>query len=59
MRAYVMTTGVLFGLVVLVHLWRMIEERRSLATDPGFLVITLAAAGMCVWAWQVLRRTPR
>ena len=31
MRAYVMTTGVLFGLITLAHVWRVIEEGRGLA----------------------------
>jgi hypothetical protein len=55
MRAYVVTTGVLFALLALVHLWRMLEERASLATDPWFLIITLIAAGLSLWAWRVLR----
>ena len=59
MRVYVMTTGTLFGLLVLVHLWRMIEERHSLATDPWFLLITLVAAGLSVWAWWLLRGSAR
>lgn len=59
MKAYVMTTGVLFGLMVLVHLWRAIEEGPYLAKDPWFAVITLVAAGLCLWAWRLLRLAPR
>lgn len=59
MRAYVMTTGILFGLVALVHGWRVIEEGGAPAQDPWFILITLAALGLCAWAWQVLRRLPR
>ena len=56
MRAYILTTGILFGLLALVHLWRIVEETPSLATDPWFMLITLAAAGLGLWAWRLLRR---
>ncbi len=56
MRAYVMTTGVIFGILVVVHVWRAVVEGPHLATDPWYILITLAAAGLCVWAWRVLRR---
>jgi hypothetical protein len=58
MRAYVLTTGILFGLLALVHLWRIVEEAPTLGTDPWFILITLAAAGLGLWAWRLLRRSP-
>lgn len=58
MKAYVMTTGVLFGLLTLAHLWRIIEER-PLATDPWYVLITVAAAALCFWAWRLLRLSRR
>jgi hypothetical protein len=57
MRAYVITTGVLFGLITLAHVWRAIEEGRGLASDPWFILLTVAAAALCLWAWRLLRRT--
>jgi hypothetical protein len=59
MKAYVMTTGALFGLLTLVHLWRIIVEGRQLATDPFYILITLAAAGLCLWALRLLRLSTR
>jgi len=56
MRTYVITTGALFGLLTVVHLWRITEER-PLLTDPGYIFITLAAAGLSLWAWRLLRRS--
>jgi hypothetical protein len=35
MKAYVMTTGILFGLLTMAHVWRVVEEGRHLAADPG------------------------
>lgn len=56
MRAYVITTGILFALLTVAHLWRIAAESRRLASEPDFVIITLAAAGMSVWAYLVLRR---
>jgi hypothetical protein len=58
MRAYVTTTGVIFGLLALVHIWRAVVEGPHLATDPFYVGITLAAAGFCLWAWRLLRGSP-
>ena len=59
MKAYVMTTGALFGLLTLAHVWRMIEEGAHLATDPWYLLITVASAALCLWAWRLLRLPAR
>ena len=56
MKAYLITTGILFALLALVHLWRAILEWPHLIEDPWFLFITLAAAALSVWAWRLLRR---
>ena len=55
MRAYVRTTGVLFGLLVLAHVWRFVEEGSHVARDPWFLSFTLLAAVLCFWAWRCQR----
>jgi hypothetical protein len=55
MRAYVMTTGVLFGLIAVAHVWRAFEEGAGLATDPFFVLLTVAAAALSVWAWRLIR----
>lgn len=57
-KTYVITTGAVFALLTLAHLWRLIVERH-LATDPGYLLITVAAAAMSLWAWRVLRLSTR
>ena len=55
MRAYVTTTGIIFGLLALAHVWRVVEEGTHLATDPWYVLITLAAASLCLWAWRLIR----
>lgn len=56
MKLYVMTTGILFGLLTIAHILRMITEGGGLATDPWYVLITVVAAALCLWAWRVLRR---
>lgn len=55
MRAYVLTTGVVFGLLTLAHVWRIAVEGLHLLTNPGWVAITLTAGALAVWAWWLLR----
>jgi len=55
MKAYVTTTGSVFGLLVLAHLARVIAEGPHVATDPLFVFMTVLAAVLCVWAGYLLR----
>ena len=57
MRTYVITTGVIFGLLVVAHIWRMFVESH-LATDPSYIGITLAAALLGLWAARLAWRAP-
>jgi hypothetical protein len=59
MRAYVMTTGVVFGLITIAHIWRVIVEGPHLAGQPWFILLTLATAALCIWAVRLLWRAPR
>ena len=58
-RAYLLTTGILFGLLTIVHIWRVVAESASLARDPWYMLITALAAAFCVWALALFRRTVR
>jgi hypothetical protein len=57
MKTYVITTGMLFGVLTLAHLWRVIEEGRALATSPWYVTVTVLAAALAVWAWRVVKRS--
>ena len=59
MKAYVMTTGAVFGLLTLAHIWRVMEEGPRLAREPWWVLITIAAAALCLWAVRLLWRSPR
>ena len=59
MNAYLITSGAIFGLVTIAHLVRMILENRHLATDPPYILLTILSAGLCFWAFALLRRAKR
>jgi hypothetical protein len=55
LKAYVVTTGMVFALVVLAHVLRVVEEGSHLVKEPSFILLTAAAAGLAVWAWALTR----
>ncbi len=59
MKAYVITTGAVFGLLTVAHLLRIVTDNPHLATDPVYILITVASAALCIWAWHLLRRSNR
>ena len=54
MKAYVITTGAVFGLITAAHFWRIYLEPH-LAKDPWFALLTVATGVLCLWAWRLLR----
>ena len=59
MKAYLVTTGAIFGLITVAHLWRIIDEWPHHATEPWYLVLTAAAAALGLWALRLLRLSRR
>ena len=59
MKTYVITTGAVFGLLTVAHIWRAFAEGQDLATDPSFVLITVVAAALCLWAGGLLWRSSR
>lgn len=59
MKAYLMTTGVVFGLITLAHIVRIVMEGPHLLKEPLYIVLTLVAAGLSAWAWRLLRLASR
>ena len=57
MRAYVVTTCVIWFAIVAVHGWRAYVER-NLIGDSAYIVVTALAAALGVWAALLLRRRP-
>jgi uncharacterized membrane protein YhiD involved in acid resistance len=59
MKAYLITTGTVFGLITAAHIWRIALEGPRLAMDPFFLVLTLMAVALCFWAFWLLKQVRR
>jgi hypothetical protein len=58
-KAYVITTGTVFALIVAAHIWRAAAEGWGLLKSPVFLVTTTLAAAIVLWAWRVLKGLSR
>lgn len=56
MRAYLITTSILFALIVITHIARVFAESTAVVRDPWFVGMTVLAVVMCAWALQLLRR---
>jgi hypothetical protein len=59
MKGYLITTGIIFGLITIAHVWHVFEEGSRLAMDPLFGLLTIASAALSVWAWRLWRRLSR
>jgi hypothetical protein len=55
MRAYIITSGTVFGLLVLAHIARLVLEGPRVMQDFWFVTFTVLAAALSLWAWRVLR----
>lgn len=55
MRAYVLTSGTMFGLLVLAHVLRLLAEGPRVVRDPWYVLATVVAAALCLWAFRLLR----
>lgn len=59
MKAYLATTGTVFGLIVVAHIWRAVAEGPAIVKNPVYILLTVAAAALSVWAWRLLAAMPR
>jgi hypothetical protein len=56
MKAYIVTTGIAFGLIALAHFARLASEGMHLIKEPVFLLTTLGSISICVWAVVLLKK---
>ena len=59
MKAYFVTTGMLFGLMAVVHVWRAIAEWPHSTVGLGFVLemagLIILPGALSWWAWRCLR----
>lgn len=60
MKAYLIVTGVIFGLLAAMHVYIALTELNKLTSEPGQFAtmagMGLFAGGLTVWAWRLLVR---
>lgn len=54
MKAYLITTGTVFALIVALHALRFITEGGAVR-EPMLWVLTVLPAGLSFWAFRLLR----
>ena len=57
MKAYLITTGAIFGLITVAHIWRFVAEGSRLVNEPVFVLLTVLTTALCIWALLLLRRS--
>jgi len=60
MKAFLIVTGVVFGLITIAHIARISAEPQ-MAREPWFWLLTIVAAGLSDWAWRLvwIARAPK
>ena len=59
MKAYVVTTGLVFVLIVAAHIARIVAEGPRLLKEPTFVLTSTLSIGLATWAWRLFRQLPR
>jgi tetrahydromethanopterin S-methyltransferase subunit E len=61
MKAYLITTGLIFGIMTILHIWRAAAEwPHPMSANPGFLpimaILIVLPALLAWWAWRLTRK---
>lgn len=56
MKAYLITTGTIFAIITALHIWRAIAEG---GPGPVWILLILLPAGLCIWAFALLKKSSR
>ena len=60
MKAFLIVTGTVFGLIAIAHIARISVEPQ-MAGEPWFWLLTIVAAALSAWAWRLvwIARAPK
>jgi len=53
MKAYLITTGILFAAITVAHAWEVVDRHHLFASDALVLAVSV---GLSVWAWRLVRK---
>jgi hypothetical protein len=56
MKCYLAVSGIIFFLIILAHAARIVAEGARLLREPDFILASIVAAGMSIWAFVLFRR---
>ena len=56
MKAYVLITGIVFGLILAAHVARIFAEGPHLLKEPVFMFTSILSVVLVAWAWRVFRQ---
>lgn len=57
MKAYVLTTAIVFALITLAHIARAFVEGAHVLAEPIFLLFTVISVGFVGWATALLTKS--
>ena len=52
MRAFLVTVGTVFALIVVAHIARIVAEP-EMGREPWFWLLTIVSAALSGWAWRL------
>ena len=53
MKAYLVTTGILFAVITVAHIFEIVDRRQLYASDA---LIVAVSVGLSIWAWRLVRK---
>jgi hypothetical protein len=56
MKAYIITTGLVFSLITLAHFGRIYLEGMRVVQEPIFVITTILSISLCVWAAYLFKQ---